>query len=94
MHPGHHPHKKGHDPKEGMTIVLAITAAFFGGPELFHHTVDFVFAFAQSRYGTDLAGFAVIGWAVIIAAFTYYAARITFDIALVSALLALATRFF
>lgn len=97
MHPGQSNAwggNKGHDPKQGMTIVLAITAAFFGGPELYHHTIDYVFAFAQSRYGGDMAGLAVIGWAVIVAAFTFYAARITFDIALVSALLALATRLF
>ncbi len=94
MQHGQFPRQGGHDPKQGMTIVLAIMAAFFGGPALYYHTVEFVVAFAQSRYGPDMAGPAVLGWAVIVAAFTFYAARITFDIALVSALLALATRFF
>lgn len=94
-HP-HYPHMPGrgggHDPKHGMTIVLAIVATFFGAPELFYHTVEYVGEFAASRYGHDLAPPAMIGWALLVAAFVYYSARITFNMALVSALLALATR--
>ncbi|MDH4980954.1 hypothetical protein [Hyphomicrobium sp. D-2] len=92
----HRPTHKGngHDPKEAMAVVLALVATFFGGPELYHFTIGTVIAFAESRYGADLAPVAVIGWALIVAAFSFYAARITFDIALVSAIMAVAMRLF
>jgi hypothetical protein len=81
-------------PKERMTIILAMIAAFFGAPELYRLTIEFVLAFAESRYGPQLVQPVLFAWAVIVAAFAYYSARITFDIALMSALLALATRMF
>lgn len=82
----------GHDPKQAMTIVLALVATFFGGPELYHQTIDYVLAFAQSRYGEQFLPLALIGWALLVAAFCFYAARITFDIALLSAVMAVAMR--
>lgn len=87
-------HGNGHDPKQGFTIVLALSATFFGGPELYHQTIEYVLAFAQSRYGEQFLPLALIGWAFLVAAFTFYAARITFDIALLSAVMAVAMRIF
>lgn len=84
----------GHDPKQGMAIVFAVVAVFFGAPELYFHTLSYVMAFAESRYGADYADLAVIGWAFIVAAFIFYAARITTEIALVSALMSVAMRIF
>ena len=84
----------GHDPKQGMAIVLALIATFFGGPELYHHTIDYVIVFAQSRYGKEWLLAAVVGWALIVGAFSFYAARITFDIALLSAVMAVVMRIF
>ena len=84
----------GHDPKQGMAVVLALIATFFGGPEIYHHTINYVLAFAQSRYGEQFLPLALIGWALIVAAFSFYAARITFDIALLSAVMAVAMRIF
>lgn len=91
-HPNHN--GNGHDPKQGMAFVLALIAVFFGAPELYHRTIGFVMAFSQARYGADFTDLVILAWAVIVAAFTFYAARITFDLALASALLALAMRFF
>lgn len=85
---------QGHDPKQGMAIVLAVVAVFFGAPELYFHTLSYVLAFAESRYGADWAGLAVIGWGFIVAAFIFYAARITLEIALVSAVMSVAMRIF
>lgn len=84
----------GHDPKQGMAFVLALVATFFGGPELYHYTINYVLAFAEARYGAEFLVPALIGWALLVAAFTFYAARMTFDIALVSAIMAVAMRIF
>lgn len=94
MQPHHNPSGNGQDPKQGMALVLALIAVFFGGPELYYRTIGFVMAFAQARYGPDFADLVLLAWAGIVAAFTFYAARITFDLALASALLAIAMRLF
>jgi len=86
--------QKPNDPKTRMTIVLAVVAVFFGAPELYRLSIGFVMAFAESRYGQELVRPVLLAWAVIVAAFTYYSARIGFDIALVSAVTAVAMRFF
>lgn len=80
------------DPKTRMTIILAMIAAFFGAPELYRLTIEFVLAFAETRYGPQLVQPVLLAWAVIVAAFAYYSARITFDIALLSAVMAVAMR--
>lgn len=80
------------DPKRRMAKVLAVVATFFGAPELYYHTIPYVMAFAQSRYGPELAPLAIIGWALIVALFIYYGARITFDVALFSAVIAVGMR--
>lgn len=84
----------GHDPKQGMAIVLAIVAVFFGAPELYYQTIQYVMAFAESRYGPDWAPIALFGWAFIVAGLIFYAARITLEIALVSAVMSVAMRLF
>lgn len=84
----------GHDPKRAMALVLAVVATFFGAPELYHLSIGFVMTFAERHYGPEMLGAVLIGWAGIIAALTFFSAQISFDMAIVSALLAVATRFF
>ncbi|MDI4665393.1 hypothetical protein K9U40_13795 [Xanthobacter autotrophicus] len=86
--------RQGYDPKRAMAFALAVVATFFGAPELYHLTIGFVMAFAERHYGPEMLGAVLIGWAAIIAALTFFSAQISFDMAIVSTLLAVAMRFF
>ena len=77
----------------GLANVLAFVAAFFGGPLLWQHTVEYVRELTFQTYGADLIGLASMAWYGLSFLLVFFVARASIGTALVVGGLALVTRF-
>ena len=91
-----------HDPRHsafmsginGLGLVLAIIACFFGTPPLYDLTVFWVAEFSDRYYGREWTDLIRAAWWLSCAAAIFFAARATLSTALTMAGLAIAARLF
>lgn len=73
--------------------LIAITAAFFGGPEFYYRTLPFVQRFAETRYGEGFEGGVQFVWFVLTFGITFFASRIVIELGLIILFSTAALRF-
>lgn len=77
----------------GLANVLALVAAFLGGPTVYQHTGPFVMKLTYQTYGGEIIGLAKLAWYCISYLLVYFVARATIGTALIFGGLAIVTRF-
>ena len=77
----------------GLARVVALIAAFFGGPILWQQTIVYVRAITYQTYGESLIGLASLAWYGLSFMLVYYVAQISVGTAIVTGFAALVVRF-
>ncbi len=77
----------------GLANILALIAAFFGGPMLWQHTIVFVRDLTYQTYGEGLIGIASLAWYGLSFMLVFFVARMSIGTALVMGGAAFIARF-
>ena len=77
----------------GLANVLALVAAFLGGPTLFQYTAPTILDLTYQTYGGEIIGLAKLAWYGLCYLLIFFVARATIGTALIFGGLALVTRF-
>jgi hypothetical protein len=77
----------------GLANILAMIAAFFGGPLFWQHTITFVRDLTYQTYGADLLGIVSLAWYGLSYMLVFFVARMSVGTALVMGGAAFVARF-
>ena len=77
----------------GLANVLALVAAFLGGPTLYQYTGPYILELTYQAYGNELVDLAKLVWYGLSYMLVYFVARATIGTALIFGGLAIVTRF-
>lgn len=77
----------------GLANILALVAAFFGGPLLWQHTIVYVRDLTYQTYGESLIGLASLAWYGLSFMLVFFIARMSIGTALVMGGAAFIARF-
>lgn len=77
----------------GLANTVAVVATFFGAPQLWGRSVEYVEELTHQTYGAGWADIVSFAWFLICVALVFYISRMTIGTALIFGGLAIVTRF-